>query len=195
MKQEKLLDQKNQLTFHFAEIDQKTSAYEYAVLVTNLDDDIFTLTQHYRDRGDSENNFDELKNQWGWCGYTTQDLKRCKIIGKFIALIYDWWNIFTRLVDPNCHREAVTSRPQLLNATGRLTEHGRQKVLTITSMHAKTEKIAKTLTVISKFFKSLQQTAEQLTSAVILKRIIETAFRKFFGNRNESPPNALAAPA
>lgn len=62
-------------------------------------------------------------------------------------------------------------------------------------MHAKTEKIAKTLTVISKFFKSLQQTAEQLTSAVILKRIIETAFRKFFGNRNESPPNALAAPA
>ena len=195
LKQEKLSNQKNQLAFHFAEIDQKTSAYEYAVLVTNLDDDIFTLTQHYRDRGDSENNFDELKNQWGWCGYTTQDLKRCKIIGKFIALIYDWWNIFTRLVDPNCHREAVTSRPQLLNATGRLTEHGRQKVLTITSTHAKTEKIAKTLTVISKFFKSLQQTAEQLTSAVILKRIIETAFRKFFGNRNGSLPNALAAPA
>lgn len=194
LKQEKTSKQK-QLTFHFAEIDQETSAYEHAVLVTNLDDDIFTLAQHYRDRGDSEHNFDELKNQWGWCGYTTQDLKRCKIIGKFIALIYDWWNIFTRLVDPNCHREAVTSRPQLLNATGRLTQHGRQKVLTITSTHAKTEKIAKTLTVISKFFKSLQQTAEQLTSAVILKRIIETAFRKFFGNRNKSPPNALPAPA
>lgn len=195
LKQEKLSDQFKQLTFHFAEIDQKTSAYEYAVLVTNLEDDIFTLTQHYRDRGDSENNFDELKNQWGWCGYTTQDLKRCKIIGKFIALIYDWWNIFTRLVDPNCHREAVTSRPQLLNATGRLTEHGRQKVLTITSTHAKTEKIAKTLTTISKFFKLFQETAEQLTSAVILKRIIETAFRKFFGNQNKSPPNALPAPA
>ena len=195
LKQEKLSSQKKQLTFHFAETDQKTSAYEHAVLVTNLDDDIFTLTQHYRDRGDSENNFDELKNQWGWCGYTTQDLKRCKIIGKFIALIYDWWNIFTRLVDPNCHREAVTSRPQLLNATGRLTKHGRQKVLTITSTHAQTEKIAKTLAVISKFFKSLQQTAEQLTANPILKCIIEAAFRKFFGNRNESPPNALTAPA
>lgn len=195
LKQEKISGKLKQLTFRFAEIDNKTSAYEHAVLVTNLDDEIFTLAHHYRDRGDSENNFDELKNQWGWCGYTTQDLKRCKIIGKFIALIYDWWNIFTRLVDPNCHREAVTSRPQLLNATGRLTQHGRQKVLTITSTHAKTGKIAKTLTIISGFFKSLQETAEQLTSASILKRIIETAFRKFFGNLNKSPPNALPAPA
>lgn len=187
--------QPKQLTFHFAEIDNKTAAYEHAVLVTNLEDEIYTLAHHYRDRGDSENNFDELKNQWGWCGYTTQDLKRCKIIGKFIALIYDWWNIFTRLVDPNCHREVVTSRPQLLNATGRLTEHGHQKILTITSTHAKREKIAKTLVMISKFFKSLQQTAEQLSSIIILKRIIETAFRKFFANRDKSQPFALPAPA
>jgi len=188
-------NQSKQLAFHFAEINNTLFVYEYAVLVTSLDDDIFTLAQHYRDRGDSENNFDELKNQWGWCGYTTQDLKRCKIIGKFIALIYDWWNIFTRLVDPNHHREAITSRPSLLNATGKLTGHGRQKVLTITSTHAKTQKIAKTLTAISRFFKSLQQTAEQLTSDMLLKCIIETAFRKFFGNWNKSPPNTLPAPA
>jgi hypothetical protein len=40
--------------------------YEYAVLVTSLKDEVRTIAQHYRDRGDSENNFDELKNQWGW---------------------------------------------------------------------------------------------------------------------------------
>lgn len=28
-------------------------------------EDILTLAQHYRDRGHAENNFDELKNQWG----------------------------------------------------------------------------------------------------------------------------------
>jgi len=103
--------------------------------------------------------------------------------------------IFTRLVDPSCHREAITSRPQLLNATGKLTQHGRQKVLTITSTHAKTEKIAKKLTAISNFFKSLQMTAEQLTSAVILTRIIETAFRKFFGNWHSALSNILPAPS
>jgi hypothetical protein len=35
------------------------------VLVTSLKDEVRTIAQHYRDRGDSENNFDELKNQWG----------------------------------------------------------------------------------------------------------------------------------
>ncbi|MCN4144592.1 MAG: hypothetical protein LC437_05905 [Thiohalomonas sp.] len=34
--------------------------------MTDLEDDIVTILQHYRDRADCENNFDELKNQWGW---------------------------------------------------------------------------------------------------------------------------------
>jgi hypothetical protein len=47
------------------------------VLVTNLDADIISIVQHYRDRADCENNFDELKNQWGWGGYTPQKVKSC----------------------------------------------------------------------------------------------------------------------
>lgn len=194
LKKEVKLNQPKQLEFNFAQMDKDTIVYEYAVLVTNLGDEICSLAQHYRDRADSENNFDEFKNQWGWCGFTTRDLKRCKIIAKFIALIYDWWNIYTRLVDPDCHREAITSRPLLLHAVGKLTQHGRQKTLTITSTHLKIEKVTKILTAISSFFKSLQQTAEQLTPAFVLKRIIELAFRKFFQNNNKSPPMLLSAP-
>ena len=63
--------------------------YEYAVLVTSLDDEVATLAQHYRDRADAENNFDELKNQWGWAGFTTQDLKRCRVLAGAQALIYN----------------------------------------------------------------------------------------------------------
>jgi hypothetical protein len=191
LKKEVSVNQCKQLTFDFAQIDNKTIAYEYAILVTNLDSEITTLAHHYRDRGDSENNFDELKNQWGWCGFTTQDLKRCQLIGKFIALIYDWWNIFVRLVDPDAHREAITSRPLLLNAVGKLTEHGRQKILTITSTHVKMNKVTKILTSISNFFKLFSQTAEQLKSVVILKQIIEVAFKKFFRTGNKSPPRML----
>ena len=47
--------------------------YEYVVLVTTLPDELVTLAQQYRDRADMENVFDELKNQWGWGGYTTKD--------------------------------------------------------------------------------------------------------------------------
>lgn len=53
-----------QLTFSFAELDdRKTRIYEYAVLVTSLHDEVLSITQHYRDRADSKNVFDELKNQ------------------------------------------------------------------------------------------------------------------------------------
>ncbi len=57
-----------------------------------------SIAQLYRDRADSENGFDELKNQWGWGGYVTQDLKRCRFMAKIVALIYNWWNIFARLL-------------------------------------------------------------------------------------------------
>jgi hypothetical protein len=42
-----------------------SARYEYAVLVTSTQHEILTLAQLYRDRADAENNFDELKNQWG----------------------------------------------------------------------------------------------------------------------------------
>ena len=37
-------------------------------LTLDLPDEVRTIAQHYRDRGASENNLDELKNQWGWAG-------------------------------------------------------------------------------------------------------------------------------
>ena len=40
------------------------------MLVTSLEEEVLTLAQLYRDRADSENPFDELKNQWGWGGFT-----------------------------------------------------------------------------------------------------------------------------
>jgi hypothetical protein len=55
------------------EIGPDNELWEYAALVTSLDDEILTLGQLYRDRADAENVFDELKNQWGWGGFTTQD--------------------------------------------------------------------------------------------------------------------------
>jgi hypothetical protein len=54
-----------QLSLELPEALYRGVLYEYAVLVTSLKDEVRTIAQHYRDRGDSENNFDELKNQWG----------------------------------------------------------------------------------------------------------------------------------
>ena len=91
----------------FVQADRKAgkrlTGYEYAVLVTNLDHEILSLGQLYRDRADAENAFDELKNQWGWGGFTTHDLHRCQLSARAVALIYNWWSLFVRLANPQAH--------------------------------------------------------------------------------------------
>ena len=81
--------------------------YEHAVLVTNwLEQDLLAVAQIYRDRAGAENLFDELKNQWGWTGFTTQDLRRSQLMARIVALIYNWWSIFTRMATGASHGKA-----------------------------------------------------------------------------------------
>lgn len=65
----------------------EVSVYERAVLVTSLPDEILSVAQHYRDRADCENPFDKLKNHWGWRGFTTRHLKRCRFMARMTALV------------------------------------------------------------------------------------------------------------
>src|SRR5215471_12483290 len=114
----------SQPLFGFAEvIGGKQEVWEYAALVTSLDSEILTLGQLYRDRADCENAFDELKNHWGWGGFTTQHLKRCRLLAASVALIYNWWSLFGLLGAPDQHREVITSRPLLLQAIARKSQH------------------------------------------------------------------------
>ena len=62
---ELLLADPEQLRLAFVEKNKPVTGYEYAVLVTDLAQEIVAIAQLYRDRGDAENAFDELKNQWG----------------------------------------------------------------------------------------------------------------------------------
>ena len=141
---------------------ENIKAFEYSVLVTSLQQDLPALFQHYRDRADCENNFDELKNQWGWSGFTTQDVKSCRLMARTIALIYNWWNLYTRLALPGKHHEAITSRPLLLSSIGRLTTHSAQKTLTLTSMHNDVNKIGKAYERLMALFSELKTAAPQL---------------------------------
>ena len=50
--------QQKELTFVDGPKDMKL--YEYSVLVTSLENDLITVVQHYRDRADCENVFDEI---------------------------------------------------------------------------------------------------------------------------------------
>ena len=181
-----------QLTLDLPGLAYKGIEYEYVVLVTSLAGEVLTVAQHYRDRGDVENNFDELKNQWGWGGFTTQDRNRCQIMGRIIALVYNWWTIFMRLGTPEKHSEAITSRPSALHGIARQTSHGNQTTVEITSTHAEASKIAATLTKVSSFLKRIKAAAEQLTHSEKWTRILSAAFRYFLGGRVLGSPGRLA---
>jgi hypothetical protein len=172
-----------QLPLDLPELTYQGVSYEYVVLVTSLADEVRVVAQHYRDRGDAENNFDELKNQWGWAGFTTHDRKRCQIMGRIIALVYNWWTIFMRLGIPDKHAEAITSRPLALHGIARQTRHGNQTTVEITSTHAKASQIADILTTVSRFLTRFKTTAEQLTQRQRWKLILSAAFRHFLGGK------------
>jgi hypothetical protein len=175
----------------FIESDVPTARFEYAVLVTSTHYEILALAQLYRDRADAENNFDELKNQWGWGGFTTQDLKRCRLMARMVALVYNWWTLFVRLANPHKHHEAITSRPLLLHGVATQTQHAGQRRLTITSTHAKQAAIQAVLTRLARFLNSLTSTAEQWTESQRLHAILTRAFAKFM-LATKGPPALLA---
>jgi hypothetical protein len=165
-----------------AEVVQDGVLCEYVVLATSLDEELEATAQLYRDRGDAENNFDELKNQWGWTGYTTRDLKRSRVMAGVIALVYNWWGLFTRLA-AGAKGEAITTRPLLLHGIARRTRHSRQTTLTITSSHAKAKQVRRALEAASGFLKRVAATAEQLGSISRWRLILSWIFRDFLDGR------------
>jgi hypothetical protein len=99
--------------------EQDVEIWEYAVLVTQSRYPLEAMAQLYRDRADAENGFDELKNQWGWGGFTTQDIERCQSSARAVALVYNGWSWYCRAAKPEARMEAITRRALLLAAVGR----------------------------------------------------------------------------
>ena len=180
-----------QLELSFMETLTPGQVYEYAVLVTSRGEAVLTLAQHYRDRADAENNFDEIKNQWGWGGYTTHDLKRCAIMARVVALIYNWWSLFVRLAIPERHAEAITSRPLLLHAIARLTRHAGQSTITVTSTHARMSQIQRMLEGVNTVLGRLRTTAEQLSRPERWRWLLSVIFRNYLGGRLLKAPPLL----
>jgi hypothetical protein len=168
-------------------------AWEYIVLVTNLDWEPSALGDTYRQRADCENAFDELKNQWGWGGFVTRDLLRSQITARTIALVYNWWTLFVRCAEPERPREAITSRPLMLCAVGRMVTHAGQSVLRLTSSHAEAGRMQRLLSDLSLFLSGLFNAAEQLDAKARWQRIWQRIIAPFLA-RGPAPP-ALPAPA
>ena len=188
-----------QQRLEFADPRQPLQLWEYAVLVTNAPYDLAAIGQLYRDRADCENGFDELKNQWGWGGYTTRDLERCNLSARAVALIYNWWSWYVRLAHPQTRLEAITSRPLLLSGVARLTHHAGQARLSLTLLHAAGDQIKAMIANVRKGLETILATAPQLPQAgrwrALVRYIIDQMLRLRPKHHPPSaPPTSLLPP-
>jgi hypothetical protein len=126
---------------------------------------------------------------------TTQDLKRCRFMARITALTYNGWSLFVRLADPRQLTSAITGRPLLLHAPARLTRHGGQTRIAIGHPHAEAGWVESACRESAAFFKTLRQTAEQLTPLQRWYRELSRALVKYLNGRELHPPPGLPAPA
>ncbi len=152
---------------------QDVAVWEYAVLVTNSSYPLESMAQLYRDRADAENGFDELKNQWGWGGFTTQDIERCQTSARAVALIYNWWSWYCRAAKPEARMEAITSRALLLASVGRATQHAGQTTLYLTPMHAAKPALMLLIANIRAALRHVRKIAEQSPAADRWKALLD----------------------
>jgi hypothetical protein len=175
-------------------VKQAGQLWEYTVLVTDVAYGLSAIGQLYRDRCDSENGFDGLKNQWGWSGFTTQDMHRTQITARAVALVYNWWSWYVRAANPKARREALTSRPLLLAAVGGAVNHAAQTLLYLTPMHAEPGLIKSMIANVQQAIAHVRRTAEQLPSVHRGTELLRYICRRIAGPFTRPiPPPALSA--
>lgn len=168
--------------------------WEYAVMVTDVKYPLEAIGQLYRDRADCENGFDELKNQWGLSGFTTQDINRCQTTARACALVYNWWSWYCRTANPSARMEAITSRPLLLAAVGTAANHAGQTTLYLTPLHGKANSLKPLIANIRAALQHVKDTAEQFKSIdrwAVLLRYVSDKIAPVLGPFR--PPDVLAA--
>ncbi|HLX74030.1 MAG TPA: transposase [Terriglobales bacterium] len=166
-----------------------------AVLVTSLHPEAYpavVTARLYRERADAENIYDELKNQWGWNGFTTQKLAPCRLMANLVALVYNWWHLYVRLFDGTHHREAITSRPALLGGVARLVRHSGQNTIKVSLQHEKSELLTQAISLVSNTLRRFSSIAERWTCEQRWLLLLTHIFRHWLGGKwlGSLPPEA-----
>ena len=157
-----------------------------AVLVTSLDPRAFptqSMPKQYRDRADAENSFDELKNQWGWGGFTSRQLSASRLMANLVALFYNWWNLYVRFFDEEHHREAIRSRPMLMQGVGRQVQSGGQRTVKVSILHENQDAIVHAVHLISKELQHIRSIKERWIPIQCWTLLLTRLFRRWLGGK------------
>jgi len=98
------------------------------------------------------------------------------------------------LADPDQHREVITSRPLLLQAIARKTQHAGRTTLAVSSTHGDQQVARRAYLRIARFFASLRAKPEQLDAVQRWFRILSEALQKISARPPVNPARSPANP-
>ncbi len=103
--------------------------HDLAVYVTNQPTtcNAWQIQELYRQRADTENVFDELKNQCGFSGLVAKSRATTEHAARLPLHVYNLWVLFVRFIVPQKHTEAKRGGRWFLLIAGRLVKSGHQK--------------------------------------------------------------------
>lgn len=158
--------------------------YHYYAYVTDLSVNQFTCWQIadlYNKRADCENIFDELKNQWGFAGFCTQEQNVTEFAARMTLFAYNLWSLFVRFFNIDNHQEAITSRREFMLIPARLVKTSRMKRVDISVVDRSWERIKEGYLRIINWIKS---NAPQLNLGATMANVA-IAFRNQFPQKLE----------
>lgn len=88
-----------------------------------------------------------------------------------------------RFYDETHNREAITSRPALMQGVGRRVESGGQKRIRVSILHEKGDVITAAITAISKEISYLSKAAEQWSVEQRWLLFLVRIYRRYFGGK------------
>ncbi len=106
-----------------------------------LEFNAWQIQQLYRDRADTENVFDELKNQWGFSGFCAKARATAELAARRWLMVDNLWELLVQFIVPHKHTEAKRGRRWFLLIAGRLVPSGRQKELQISIRGGRAEQL------------------------------------------------------
>jgi hypothetical protein len=105
------------------------------------------------------------------------------MMANLVAPIYNWWHLYVRLYDGEHHREAITSRPALLNGGARLGVHQNQRKVRVSLQHENSEALAEAIAHVSNTLQRFWLIAEQWSVQQRWTLLLTHIFRHWLGER------------
>jgi len=104
-------------------------------------------------------------------------------MANLVALFYNWWNLYVRLYDEEHHREAIRSRPMLMQGVGCQVQSGGRRTVRVSILHEKDDAIARAVTLISNELHHIRAITEQWTSTQCWTLLLTRLFRRWLGGK------------